>query len=120
MKRDRIQTLLFVKNEKYTYQSDIGKKPGRQEKTIRVWLQDYEKNGGNNLRTISDKMINLFETKVSDSKSTITYYVELMAILEEETGETIENGALYYHCKRKLKVAKKSHHKKKIQTQKRS
>jgi len=47
---------------------------------------------------------------------TITSYVELKHILEEELGEEILYDALYSHCRRKykskLKVAIKSHYKK--------
>lgn len=73
------------------------------------------RSGGNNTRTLSDKMVSLIEEKVKDSQTTITSYVELKEILQEETGETIAYGALYAHCRRKykskLKVARKSHHK---------
>jgi hypothetical protein len=39
LKKDRIKTLIYVKQNKFEYQSDIGKKLGRAEKTIRGWLQ---------------------------------------------------------------------------------
>jgi len=65
IKKDRIKTLLYIKQEKYHFQSDIGKKLGRIEKTVRDWIKEYVelgfstllevKSGGNNTRTISDK-----------------------------------------------------------------
>jgi transposase len=126
LKQDRIKTLLFIKKGKYVFCSDIAKKLGRTEKTIRVWIQEYSKegissmlevkSGGNNTRKISDKMALSIEQKLSDSKTTITSYVELLELLREELNESVNYGALYAHCKRKhkskLKVARKSHYKK--------
>lgn len=126
LQQDRIKTLLYLVTKKYHYQSDIAKKLGRTEKTIRDWLKLYAtrgfdalltvKSGGNNTRTLSDKVIELIAEKVTDSSTTITSYIELQLLLEEQTGEKIAYGALYSHCRRKfktkLKVARKSHYKK--------
>lgn len=126
LKKDRIKTLLYIKEGKYHFQSDIGKKLGRTEKTIRQWLQEYHKNGyssllevksgGNNTRTISEKARVFIAKKVTDPMTTITSYVELQLLIEQELGEKVFYGALYSHCRRnyksKLKVARKSHHKK--------
>jgi protein associated with RNAse G/E len=61
-KDNRIKILLYNKQEKYHFQSDIGKKLERTEKTIRDWIQEYVKiglstllevkSGGNNTCTI--------------------------------------------------------------------
>lgn len=126
LKRDRIKTLIYVKTNQYFFQSDIAKKLGRTEKTIRCWLDTYVKNGlnsllevksgGNNTRTISDEIILSIEQKVTNFNTTITSYVELKCLLEEEFKQEIDYGALYSHCRRKfkskLKVARKSHYKK--------
>jgi transposase len=126
LQQDRIKTLLFLVEKKYHYQSNIAKKLGRTEKTIRDWLKLYVsegfsslitvKSGGNNTRTLSDKAITLIEEKVTDASTTITSYVELQLLIEEQLNEKIVYGALYSHCRRKfrtkLKVARKSHHKK--------
>ena len=126
LKKDRIKTLIYVKQNKFEYQSDIGKKLGRAEKTIRGWLQNYEKlgfrsflevkSGGNNTRTISQKAINFIDENMRNEKTTITSYVELKLLLEQTLNEKIAYGALYSHCRRKhqskLKVARKSHYKK--------
>lgn len=126
LQQDRIKTLLYLVTKKYHYQSDIAKKLGRTEKTIRDWLKLYAtrgfdalitvKSGGNNTRTLSDKVIELIAEKVTDSSTTITSYIELQLLLEEQTGKKIAYGALYSHCRRKfktkLKVARKSHYKK--------
>ncbi|MBG6062326.1 transposase [Flavobacterium sp. CG_9.1] len=126
LKQDRIKTLIYIKTKQYFFQSEIAKKLGRTEKTIRDWIQSYSRDGfsglttvrsgGNNTKTISDAMILLIEKKVTNSSTTITSYVELKLLLEEELKEEIDYGALYSHCRRKfkskLKVARKSHYKK--------
>ena len=126
LKKDRIKTLLYIKEGKYYFQSDIAKKLGRTEKTIRGWLQEYfrdgysrlieVKSGGNNTKTISERAQIFIAEKVKDKNTTITSYIELQLLLEEELGEKVFYGALYSHCRRnyktKLKVARKSHHKK--------
>lgn len=126
LKKDRIKTLIYVKTNQFFFQSDIAKKLGRTEKTVRDWLRIYSeggflklievKSGGNNTRTISDEMISLIEEKLTDSKTTITSYVELKLLLEDELKMEIKYKALYSHCrskfKSKLKVARKSHYKK--------
>lgn len=124
--QDRIKTLLYVAENKFHFQNAIAKKLGRTEKTIRDWLKIYElngfislievKSGGNNTRTLSNEVLSLIEEKVTDSNTTITSYVELQHLIEEQTQEKITYGALYSHCRRKfttkLKVARKSHYKK--------
>jgi transposase len=126
LKKDRLKVLIYIKEGKYDFQSDIGKKIGRTEKTVRQWIQQYVKfglsallkikSGGNNTRTISDNALKLISEKVLNVETTITSYVELQLIIEEELGEKIAYEALYSHCRRKhksrLKVARKSHHKK--------
>lgn len=126
LRQDRIKTLIYLVQNKYHYQSAIAKKLGRTEKTIRDWLKLYStegfeafiavKSGGNNTRTLSDKVIALIEQHVTNSNTTVTSYVELQLLLEEQTHQKIAYGALYSHCRRKfktkLKVARKSHYKK--------
>lgn len=75
-----------MKPNKFEYQSDIGKKLGRAEKTVRGWLQNYQnvgfksllevKIGGNNTKTISQKAIDFIEINLHSEKPTITSYVE--------------------------------------------
>lgn len=126
LQQDRIKTLLLIAEKKYHFQSDIAKKLGRTEKTVREWLKLYTssgfsalvevKSGGNNTRTLSDAVLALVEQHVMNPKTTITSYVELQGLIEEQTNEKVAYGALYSHCRRKfkskLKVARKSHYKK--------
>jgi transposase len=126
LKKDRLKVLIYIKEEKYYFQSDIAKKLGRSEKTVRQWIQEYAQSGlssllkvcsgGNNTRKISEKALELISNKILDEGTIITSYIELQLIIEEELNEKIPYGALYSHCRRKhksrLKVARKSHHKK--------
>ena len=74
------------------------------------------KSGVTNTKTILEKAQSFIAEKVKNKNTTITSYVELRLLLEEELGEKIFYGALYSHCTRnyktKLKVARKSNHKK--------
>jgi transposase len=126
LKKDRIKTLLYVKEGKYVFQSSIAKKLGRTEKTIREWLKRYSRegfssflrihSGGNNTRTISEKAIVFISKVLNDTTTTITSYIELQLLIEEHLKEKIHYKALYSHCRRnhksKLKVSRKSHYKK--------
>jgi hypothetical protein len=62
------------------------------------------KSGGNNTKKISKKMALSIEQKLTDSKTTITSYVELLELLKVELNESVSNGALYAHCRRKCKA----------------
>ncbi len=59
--------------------------------------------------------------KLSAPTTTVTTYIELKLLIEEELTEIIPYFALYAHCRRKhkskLKVAQKSHYKKDLKTE---
>jgi hypothetical protein len=92
LKKDCIKTPLYIKEGKYNFQSNIGKKLGRTEKTIRGWVQQYLNGvfsnlvkiecGGNNTRTISPLAQKFIADKVNDANSTVTPYVELNSLIE--------------------------------------
>jgi transposase len=116
LKRDRIKTLLYIKDKKkYHFQSEIGKKLGRTEKTIRGWIKTYQVNGysgllapkigGNNTRTISDKALKLISKKIRKSHNDLEFssFIELKILLEQELDEIIDYNALYSHLRRKHK-----------------
>lgn len=116
LKRDRIKTLLYIKEETFDFQSEIGKDLGRSEKTIRSWIQEYSENGysglrdikkrgGNNTRTISYKAVRLVSKKVRRDPNDLGFssFYELKFLLEKELEETIDYDALYSHCRRNHK-----------------
>lgn len=52
LQQDRIKTLIYLVTKKYHYQSDIAKRLGRTEKTIRDWLKLYATRGFDALITV--------------------------------------------------------------------
>lgn len=126
LRRDRLKMLYYIKESRYIFRSDISKKLGRRPNTVGFWIKLYEQeglsgliriqSGGNNTKVISDKAIIYISDKLTTVNTTITSYVELQLLIEEELGQKIPYGALYTHCRRnhksKLKVARKSHYKK--------
>lgn len=126
LRRDRLKMLYYIKSGHYIFRSAIANKLGRRPNTVGSWLKLYEQDGlsglvkiqsgGNNTKVISDKAITYISEKLTTVNTTITSYVELQLLIEEELGQKIPYGALYTHCRRnhksKLKVSRKSHYKK--------
>jgi len=124
--RSRIKALILLKKGNISYQSELSKKLGYTEKTVREWLKLYKstglegllslKSGGNGKSTISEKARVLISEKLNSPSTTITSYSELQFILEKEHQIQINYKTLYGYCRRhhqsKLKVARKSHYKK--------
>lgn len=127
LRSDKIKTLLYIKEERFHYQSEIGKDLERTEKTIRGWIQEYsingykgllkEKRGGNNTRTLSDKAVkeaSIYSKLISKLAMVEKYgysfdyglssFIELKLICEKKIGENIEYHALYSHFRRNHKV----------------
>jgi transposase len=69
LKKDCLKILIYVKEGKYHFQSDIAKKLGRNEKTVRQWMQEYAQSGlpsllkvssgGNNTRKFQKRHLSL-------------------------------------------------------------
>lgn len=122
----RMKALLLIKRDKCKYSKDLAFKLGVSRKTIYNWLQIYKeegfsklvevKSGGNNTKVLSQETISEIDRLLNDPYSTIVSYVELVAILQETTQADLNYKTVYSHCiakhKSKLKVARKSHHKK--------
>lgn len=126
---DKIKTLLYIKEEKFHFQSDIAKDLERSEKTIRSWIQEYltngymgllkDKRGGNNTRTLSPKALkhaskvskelsilrdmSLAKEKISFEYS-LSSFIQFKSLFEMKIGEKIEYHALYSHFRRNHKV----------------
>ncbi len=126
LRRDRLKMLILLKKGNYVYRKPLSLKLGRRPTTVGDWLRLYEteglsgllsiESGGNNTKTISESAKSFIESKLTDSNTTITSYKELQSIIKENLNENIPYGALYTHCRRKLKsklkVSRKSHYKK--------
>lgn len=126
LRKDRLKTLYYIKRGDYQYRNVIATKLGRRPTTVGLWIKQYQEHGltgllkidsgGNNTRHLSDKVIQFVSDKLTDPATTITSYIELRSLIEEELCERVNYGALYAHCRRKhkakLKVSRKSHYKK--------
>jgi transposase len=121
----RAKALLLVKKGKCKYTQEVAVKVGVTRKTVYNWFTVYKQHGleklcevhqgGNNTPLLSEYTIQKIAKLLNDSNSTITSYVELLSILKQ-TQPNLNYAAVYQHCrtkhKSKLKVARKSHHKK--------
>ena len=121
----RVKALLIVKRGKCKYTQDVAIKVGVNRRTIYKWFSTYKEGGlqkllkvsvgGNNTPLLSEATKLKIHELLHDSYSSITSYVELMSILEQ-TQDNLTYASVYQHCvrnyKAKLKVARKSHHKK--------
>lgn len=126
LRKDRLKMLYYIKRGDYTYRNQIAKKLGRRPTTIGDWVSLYKQggleklicinSGGNNTRSISPEATLYIANKLTNSATTITSYIELQLLIEEDLNQTVAYGALYSHCRRKdkskLKVSRKSHYKK--------
>ena len=65
---------------------------------------------------ISHQAINFIASQLTNAQTTITSYVELQGLIEDQLCKTVDYGTLYAHGRRKdkskLKVSRKSHYKK--------
>lgn len=126
LKRSRLKALLLIKQGKCKYTKEVAKKVKYDRRSVYNWLKMYEEggldnlctvsSGGNNTKLLKESTIKEIDKLLNNPNSTITSYVELLSILSETTQKDITYSALYQHCKSKhyskLKVARKSHHKK--------
>jgi transposase len=126
LQQDRLRALLLIKQGKVRYTGEIATKLRRQRKTIYNWLQSYENNGiesylqvlsrGYRKEKLSQETKELIAEKLSDPYTDITSYVELLQWVEENCQKDVPYYVLYNYCRKnlnsKLKVSRKSHHKK--------
>ncbi len=121
MYRARIKTLLMIKTDQVKYLTIISDKLGFADKTIRTWLKLYTNEGlvnylrvnfkSNVEKKISKELSDSIFAELNNKETTITSYVELLAIIEEKYGIVLPYTILYSHCRRRyksvLKVARK-------------
>ena len=125
----KIRMLLLLKKHKeiqYPYQ--LTAKLNYTRKTISGWIELY-KNGGieklllgnyirikESQRTLTKEISDNISKLLENPKSTITSYVELQKFIFDNYDLEVKYSALYYHCRKhfssRLKVSRKSHHKK--------
>lgn len=126
LKHSRVKALLLIKQGKVRYSRDLAKKLKYERRTIYNWLKTYKASGisgllkvdrgGNNTPVIPQGIKAIIAQQLNKSDTTITGYKELMHWLEHAHNYSIKYTTLYSYCRThlqsKLKVARKSHHKK--------
>ncbi len=124
--QSRVKALLMIKQGKVKYTAEIAKKLRFSRRAIYDWLQSYKaggieeylsvaSRGKRNEKLNSEEKAALSE-KLQDASTDITSYVELTRWASEHFGKEIPYHVIYKFCRQKLnsrlKIARKSHHKK--------
>ena len=126
LKRSRIKALLLIKQGEVRYSRDLAKKLKYERRTIYNWLKTYKESGmsgllkvdrgGNNTPVIPQQIKDIIAQQLNKADTSITGYKELMHWLKHTHNYSIKYTTLYSYCtihlQSKLKVARKSHHKK--------
>ena len=122
----RVKALLLIKQKKVQYSNQIAVKLNRSRKCVYDWLKLYEKEGINGYLKVSsrgsrDEKLTEYtkeclQVKLQDPYTNITSYVELLQWAKQHCQDDIPYHVLYHYChtklKGKLKISRKSHHKK--------
>ena len=126
LQQSRVKALLLIKQGKVKYTYQLADKLKRERKTIYNWLQLYREKGidaylmvssrgkRNEKLTMEEKQT--LSSKLQDPGTDITSYVELMHWVNQQFGRDIPYHVIYNYCRvhlnSRLKIARKSHHKK--------
>ncbi len=124
--RQRIQSLLLLKKDKFKRQVDLAKFIGVGHSTLKSWIKQYKEfgfdsltqlqSGGNYKGVISDSLHKALEAKMNDSTNPLLGYWHAVQWVKEEHNQTINyqtlRAYLIRHFKTKKKHPRKSHYKK--------
>ena len=126
LQQGRVKALLLIKQGKVRYTYELSKKLKYGRKTIYNWLQMYQEKGidvylrvasrGKRGEKLSIEEKRAIAAKLNDPGTEITSYVELTHWTNQQFEKEIPYHVIYKFCraklKSKLKIARKSHHKK--------
>lgn len=126
LQQGRVKALLLIKQEKVKYTCQLADKLKRGRRTIYNWLKLYSEKGIEEYLTVSprgktnDKLLpeekSVIAAKLQDSSTDITSYVELLHWVNNQFQKDIPYHVIYKYCRShlnsRLKIARKSHHKK--------
>ena len=126
LQQGRVKALLLIKQGKVRYTYELSKKLKRERKTIYNWLQLYREEGidgyltvasrGKRKEKLSEDEKQAIAQKLQDASTDITSYVELCQWTKKEFGKEFPYHVIYHYCRSqlnsRLKVSRKSHHKK--------
>ena len=128
--RQRIQSLLLLKQGKFSRQIDLANYLGVGHSTLKTWIKQYKefgydslvtiKSGGNSKGVISDSLHQAPEEKMNDSEDPLLGYWHAVSWVKETYNQEINYQTLRSYLIRNFKTKKKhprkSHYKKDIET----
>src|SRR5680860_632053 len=126
LQQSRVKALLLIKQDKVKYTYQIADKLKRGRRTIYDWLKSYHEKGIEEYLTVSTRSKRreklapnekkAIALKLQDPATDIPSYVELLHWVNQQFEKDISYHVVYNYCrvhlKSKLKIARKSHHKK--------
>jgi transposase len=124
--RQRIQSLILLKEEKFKRQADLAAFIGIDHSSLKRWIKQYKtsgyaslitlKSGGNYKGVISESLHKALEAKVNDSQDPLLGYWHAVAWVQENFNQDIKyqtlRSYLIRHFQTKKKHPRKSHYKK--------
>ena len=126
LQQGRVKALLLIKQDKVNYTYQLADKLKRGRRTIYDWLKSYEEKGiegyltvssrGKRKEKLTENEKQAIALKLQDPTTDITSYVELLHWVNQQFEKDIPYHVVYNYCrvhlKGRLKIARKSHHKK--------
>ena len=127
--RQRIQSLILLKKEKFKRQAYLADYLGIDRSTLKRWIKQYKetgyaglvtlKSGGNKKSVIDQALHNALREKVNDSKEPLLGYWHAVSWVKENYNQDIHyqtlRSYLILHFQTKKKHPRKSHYKKDAQ-----
>jgi len=124
--RQRIQSLMLLKQQRFKRQVDLAEFIGVGHSTLKSWIKQYREfgfeslttlqSGGNYKGVISESLHKALEAKVNDSENPLLGYWHAVDWVRDNFGQTIKyqtlRAYLIRHFKTKKKHPRKSHCKK--------
>jgi transposase len=124
--RQRIQSLLLLKQQKFKRQKDLANYLGIDHSSLKRWIKQYKdfgydsfitlNSGGNYKGVISPSLHQALEAKVKDSENPLLGYWHAVDWVRENFSEDIKyqtlRSYLIRHFQTKKKHPRKSHYKK--------
>ena len=124
--RQRIQSLMLLKQQRFKRQVDLAEFIGVGHSTLKSWIKQYREfgfeslttleSGGNYKGVISESLHKALEAKVNDSENPLLGYWHAVDWVRDNFGQTIKyqtlRAYLIRHFKTKKKHPRKSHYKK--------
>lgn len=134
LKKSRLKCLLLIKENSIHFKTVLSKRLKYDRNVIAGWLKKYEEGGIdlllNDKRSLNKRKSKLSKNtlksigeKLQEKDTEITSYVELLDWVQNNFEEKdLAYSTLYYNCRKhfksRLKVSRKTHHKKDAEAEK--